>query len=235
MKSQFIALLASGFVSFGAWAAANVPATQPADNSALEIRAVESFNRGEYTIALPLLQKLKTRLADQPDKLGPVEERIRVAQRNLLATLPKTPPKDPPTSSEQRKPHAPPREGETRVLKIKELGNFDYDQDKGGNIPSDVERLNGATVRLTGFMIPMDQADKITRFALVPDLFACCFGQPPQIQHSVTVVCPKGKAVSYFQDEIAVEGKLSVGEKKEDGFILSIFEVEALSVKPAAK
>jgi hypothetical protein len=84
-------------------------------------------------------------------------------------------------------------------------------------------------------MIPMDQADSITQFALVPSLFACCFGQPPQIQHTIIVKCPKGKAVSYFPDEISVQGKLSVDEKKEDGFIVSIFEIQCSSVKPAAK
>jgi hypothetical protein len=66
-------------------------------------------------------------------------------------------------------------------------------------------------------------------------LFACCFGQPPQIQHTVVVNCPKGKAVSYYPDEIVVEGTLKVEEKKDDGFIVSIFEVEVNSVKPAAK
>jgi hypothetical protein len=34
-------------------------------------------------------------------------------------------------------------------------------------------------------MIPIDQAENITSFALVPSLFACCFGQPPQVQHTV--------------------------------------------------
>jgi hypothetical protein len=41
--------------------------------------------------------------------------------------------------------------------------------------------------------------------------------------------------VSYYPDEIVVEGKLNVEEKKDDGFIVSIFEVEVNSVKPAAK
>jgi hypothetical protein len=82
-------------------------------------------------------------------------------------------------------------------------------------------------------MIPMDQAENITQFALVPSLFACCFGQPPSVQHTIVVNTPAGKGVSYYPDEIVVEGKLLVEEKKEDGFIVSIFEVECTSVKPA--
>jgi hypothetical protein len=120
-------------------------------------------------------------------------------------------------------------------LTIKELGNFDYDQEKGGNIPADIKRLNGGTIRVRGFMIPMDQADNITKFALVPDLFACCFGQPPQIQHVIIANCPDGKAVGYSPDEIVVEGKLNVEEKKDDGYIVSIFEVAVTSVKAAPR
>jgi hypothetical protein len=149
---------------------------------------------------------------------------------------PSIPPAPPgPPSDEERKPHAKPVEGKVYTLSIPELGNFQYDQEKGGNIPKDVTALTGTTVRLTGFMIPLDQADKIKAFVLVPDLFACCFGQAPQVQHSVTVNCPEGKAVSYFPEQIQVEGKLSVEEKKDDGFIISIFEVECSSVKPAPK
>ena len=40
--------------------------------------------------------------------------------------------------------------------------------------------------------MPMDQSENITQFALVPSLFGCCYGQPPQIQHGVIVTCPKG-------------------------------------------
>ena len=101
--------------------------------------------------------------------------------------------------------------------------------------PPTSRRWPDARLRLRGFMIPMDQAENITQFALVPSLFACCFGQPPQIQHTIVVNCPKGKAVSYFPDEIIVEGKLTVEEKKDDGYIVSIFEMETSSVKPAPK
>ena len=84
-------------------------------------------------------------------------------------------------------------------------------------------------------MISLDQAEDVTHFALVPSLFSCCFGQPPQVQHTLYVTTPKGKAISYCPDEIVVEGKLSVEEKKDDGYIVSIFEVEAQSVRPMAR
>jgi hypothetical protein len=154
-------------------------------------------------------------------------------QKAATAQGPTTQPVVP--SGDDRKPHKKPKDGEVYTLAIQELGNFQFDQEKGGNIPKDVQALSGSTVRLTGFMIPLDQADKIKQFVLVPDLFACCFGQPPQVQHSIIVSCPEGKAVSYYPEQIQVEGKLKVEEKKDDGFLVSIFEVSCTSVKPAAK
>jgi hypothetical protein len=247
---QFIALVFL-FLVAGIWTTRTLsapPATQsgqPAP-SQIEVRALQEFDRGNWAGALALLKKVQAELKaqNQTDRLGAVEENIRVCQRNLAAAAnaqasgapaPGDPAQAGPPTADNRKPHAPPKAGEVREMSIKELGNFEYDADKGGNVPDDVKALNGSSVRLSGFMIPMDQADNITQFALVPSLFACCFGQPPQIQHTIVVHVPKGKAVSYYPEEIVVEGKLTVDEKKEDGFIVSLFEMECSSVKPNVK
>src|SRR3954470_2618117 len=219
--------------------------TKPAQSDnlvSIETRATLAFDKGDYATALPLFMNLEKKLADKPDKLGPIQEKIRVCKKNLL----KDPPKDlqnfltqkpaaDNASPEKRKPHVKPKEGQAYEIAIKDLGNFEYDSEKGGNIPEDVKSLNGAKIRTHGFMIPLDQADNISEFALVPSLFACCFGQPPQVQHTMVVHTPKGKAVGYFPDEIVIEGALVVNEKKEDGLVISVFEVNCLSVKPMAK
>ena len=175
---------------------------------------------------------LHARVTDRPDLLGPIQEKIRVCEKNML-TDPKAGVIE--SVNATRKPHVAPKAGEALEMAIKELGNFDYDADKGGMIPKDVIALTGSKVRLRGYMIPMDQATNITQFALVPDLFACCFGQPPQLQHTIICRTPKGKAVSYYPEEISVEGTLKVQEKKDEGFIVSIFEMDIASVKPSAK
>ncbi|MCS7032368.1 MAG: DUF3299 domain-containing protein [Phycisphaerae bacterium] len=206
----------------------------PEPSATLEIRAQSAFNAGDWAAALPLFRELKRKYAaTNPDRVPAIEEQIRLIERNLATNAP--PPTVIETSEELRKRHVKPPPGQVYELTIQELGNFDYDQVEGGNIPPDVKALTGSRVRLKGFMIPMDQADAITSFALVPDLFACCFGQPPQIQHTIVARTPKGKAVSYYPDEIVVEGTLSVEEKIEDGFIVSIFEVEVSSVRPAIR
>ena len=221
--------------------AAATQAAQAMTSAALEIRASQAFSRGEYAVALPLLQKVAAMYQDQPQRLGMIQEQIRVCQKQLPPpSLPSTNPANPatiqpPPTAEQRKVHLKPKEGEILSLSIKELGNFEYDEQIGGNIPADVKALNGATVRLSGFMIPSDAADTIREFALVPSLFACCFGQPPQIQHTILVHVPQGKALSYYPEDLVVEGKLTVQEKKDDGYVVSLFEVQATSVKAAAK
>jgi len=234
-----IVLLASAAVALGE------ATTQPTP-AALEVRATSAFNRGEYVAALPLLQKLAddARAKKDDDRLGRIQEQIRVCQTQMAnqaaaATASGNPDPSaapaPAKDAGSRKPHEPVKPGETREMTIKELGNFEYDADKGGTLPEDVRKLSGAKLRLRGFMIPMDQAENITQFALVPDLFACCYGQPPQVQHTVVATAPKGKAVSYYPDELVVEGTLAVQEKKEDGFIISLFEMQVSSVKPTAK
>ncbi len=208
--------------------------TRPAikDLQVLHLRATQAFAAGQYAAALPMLQKLEEAMRGDPVLAGPVREQIRVCERNLLAQVQSS------TTApdiKNRKPHEPPQPGEVRKLSIKQLGNFEYDPDKGGGIPADVSSLSGMVVRLRGYMIPIDQAENITEFALVPDLFACCFGQPPQIQHTVVVRTPKGKSVGYYPDEVFVEGKLLVQERKDEGFIVSLFELAASSVKPVSK
>jgi hypothetical protein len=239
-----VAGIAMLMAMLGASAMGQTTKPSQADVAAMELRAQTAFDKGDYATALPLLMNVEKKLTGgggKSDRLGPVQEKIRVCKKNLL----KDPPKDlrnflnqtpaDNATPEKRKPHVKPKEGQALELAIKDLGNFEYDAEKGGNIPEDVKNLNGAKIRTHGFMIPLDQADNITEFALVPSLFACCFGQPPQVQHTMVVHTPKGKAVGYFPDEIVIEGTLVVNEKKEDGLVISVFEVNCQSVKPMAK
>lgn len=237
-------------------ALASAQATQPAVQAAAgsapaatvspdyERRAMQAFANSEWKTALPMLKKVAASKAAQADKLAMIEEYIRVCERNLAdpaaaATFdPKTmlaAPGDPPTAADQRKAHARPVEGKIVSMTIKELGNFEYDAEKGGNVPADVLALDGAKVRVNGYMIPLDGADRVSNFALVPTLLACCFGSPPSLHHTIVVHTPKGQTVAYYPDEIVCEGTLRVEEKKDDEFIVSLFEMNVTSVRPAER
>jgi hypothetical protein len=209
----------------------------------LEICAVQAFRNQQFAIALPLLRRLALEVKDKPAKLRSTEERIRACEQELVksaaalrsARQQAAPGDGAPTAPAQRKLHLAPNPGEVVELSIKDLGNFDFDEESGGNIPTDVTRLSGARVRLRGFMIPMDQTTRITQFALVPSLGACCFGRPPQVQHMVVVTCGNGRGVTYTGDEIFAEGTLKVEEKKDDGYIISIFQLDLDSIRPVPK
>ena len=90
--------------------------------------------------------------------------------------------------------------------------------------------LSGGRVKLNGFMIPLTQANQVTDFALVPSLLGCCFGQPPGVQHVVTVHMAPGQTAEYGLDELEVEGVLRVNVQRQQGYTNSIFELAAESV-----
>src|SRR5437588_11576122 len=66
-------------------AATNRPAstTKPVGGGALEVRAQTAFNRGEWSLALPMLKQVATDAKDNPDRLAAVQEQIRVCERQI--------------------------------------------------------------------------------------------------------------------------------------------------------
>src|SRR5438552_8887988 len=142
-----IAMLAAMFCA-PAMAQATKPA-QAENMAAMQVRAQTAFDKGDYATALPLFMNLEKKLAGKPDQLGPIQEKIRVCKKKLM----KDPPKDlknfltqTPTDNatpEKRKPHVRPKDGGIYEVAIKDVGNFEYDAEKGGNIPEDVKNLNG--------------------------------------------------------------------------------------------
>jgi len=238
--SMLLAVAAFVAVPYIAHAADAKPAETKDSVDRLEERAKEAMGRTQYSLAKDLFTKVLDRVKDDAKRTAAIQEQIKTCETKIKENASSAQPDQlnqpqVETAAEKRKKHVAPKDGSALALGIKELGNFDYDADKGGNIPQDVKDLSGHKIRVQGFMIPLDQADNISHFALVPSLFACCFGQPPQIQHQIVVHTPKGKAVSYFPDEIVCEGTLKVEEKKDDGYIVSVFEMDVQSVKPAAK
>lgn len=131
----------------------------------------------------------------------------------------------------KRIPHAPPAAGEVRTMDIKALGNFSYDPSAGSDIPADVQQLSGMQVRLQGYMIASQQAsDRVTQFSLVPSRYACCYGQPPGVQHTIMVTMPRGQSAEYRDGLVWVAGKLTVHAVRDDGFVTSLFQVAATDV-----
>lgn len=238
-KSKALTWMCVTLLAAGGAAALAHPSTQPAaaqttqpaflidPNFSFSDAAEFCFYQRDYELAIKLFKTAAARATD-PKQRASLQQRIRDCERAIASKVP--------TSPEKRVPHKLPPAGATLDISLEELGNFDYDSEKGGGMPADVKALNGAKVRIHGYMVPMDSAENIRKLDLVPYVWSSSSGPPaPPMQNTIIVDCPQDKPVDYCPDEIIVEGTLNVEEKKEDGFIVSVFQIAGASVRPVPK
>lgn len=77
--------------------------------------------------------------------------------------------------------------------------------------------LNGSSVKIPGFVIPLEgDANKVTEFLLVPYFGACIHVPPPPPNQIVYVKLPKGAPVQQLWDVIYVVGKLKTVTMSHD-------------------
>ena len=114
-------------------------------------------------------------------------------------------------------------------LKFAALGGWKYIEGKTP-VPDDVQKLDGKLVEITGFMLPVNETQNITRFIVIQSLWDCCFGQTPAVNHIIAVTMEQGRSVEFCPDLVTVTGKFSVGETREEGYLVSIFRLEGKSV-----
>jgi len=70
-----------------------------------------------------------------------------------------------------------------------------------------VEKLDGKTVRLPGFVVPLDfEAVKIREFLLVPYFGACIHVPPPPANQIVFVKSDEGIEIEKLYDAVLIEG-----------------------------
>ncbi|MBW3697439.1 DUF3299 domain-containing protein [Vibrio sp. T187] len=102
-------------------------------------------------------------------------------------------------------------------------------QSKIGAVRSE---LNGSTVKIPGFVIPLEgDADKVTEFLLVPYFGACIHVPPPPPNQIIYVKFPKGAPVQELWDVIYVIGTLKTESMSHDlaetGYLIEGMEIEA--------
>ena len=134
--------------------------------------------KGDFVKAQDLYNKA---LADpnlDPKVAGSIKAKVAICRINIEANTGVAATQAAPLVQGPRTIHAKPQPNEVRTLDIKELGNFEYDPDRGGGLPADVVALTGLHVRMTGYMIPLTQANDAiygicgTRCRAC---FSCCF------------------------------------------------------------
>ena len=102
-------------------------------------------------------------------------------------------------------------------------------------IPDDLRALDGKTVVVTGFMLPVRvEAGITTEFLLMSSSQLCCFGVTPAMNAWIAVKMPKGTPAK--QDvPLSFRGRLRVAPQWDDGWLSSIYQLEAEALdRPAA-
>lgn len=94
-------------------------------------------------------------------------------------------------------------------------------------IPAPVRALDKKPVALSGFMLPLRVADgAVTEMLIMKDQSMCCYGNIPRINDWVSVKM-KGKGVKPIMDQpVTLFGKLHVGEIRENGYLVGIYEMD---------
>ncbi len=97
----------------------------------------------------------------------------------------------------------------------------------GSQIPGRIRALNEKKVVVTGFMLPIKMEQGLVKeFLLVKDPMMCCYGIMPKINEWV-VVKMVGSGVPPLMDvPIGFEGKLSVGELYDNGYLTGLYLLE---------
>ncbi len=120
--------------------------------------------------------------------------------------------------------------GKAEKMDFTILGKWKYIEGKT-KIPDTVKTLDGKIFEFTGFMMPINEVKNITQFILIQSLWGCCFGQAPEANHIVVVHMERGKTVDFYPDLIRVTGRFSVGETREEGYLVSIYRLDASKVE----
>jgi len=94
-------------------------------------------------------------------------------------------------------------------------------------IPEIINALNRKPVAITGFLLPINVRHGLaTEFLLLRNQSACCYGLTPKINEWI-IVQTKGDGVKPIMDvPITAEGTLHVGEQREEGHLLGIYELD---------
>ena len=109
-------------------------------------------------------------------------------------------------------------------LSLMELMSIDYTP--GKRLPRWVRALDGKQVRLEGYMaLGTPEGDE--KFELLWDSCGC--GQS-NVHHFVEVSLTE-ETTSFTPDLIWAEGKFSVGEIREGGFVVSLFRLETKAIE----
>ncbi len=108
----------------------------------------------------------------------------------------------------------------------------EWARDLDAQFPKEVMQYRDQEVELLGYIIPIDFKDgKVISFVLVSSPMACCFGVVPKINEWVHVKISEGISSLLVDIPLKVRGNLRIGADIQDGAVLSIYRMDATSVR----
>jgi len=118
--------------------------------------------------------------------------------------------------------------GDPIAVGFAKLAGFEFKD--GMTLPKEVTDLDEMEVTIRGFMqreVPGSGA--VNSFMLVND--ACGCNGTPKLNELVFCTLPDGVTMDVKPGVVTVTGKLYVGEEKEDGVVIMIYQMDADTVK----
>lgn len=105
----------------------------------------------------------------------------------------------------------------------------------GPEIPGRVRELDGRSVAVTGYMLPLKVVgkDAVEEFLLLRSQALCCYGAVPEVNEWISVRMPNTPAKSLMDRPVTVKGTLQVGEMREEGYLVGIYDMVGDSVEVA--
>jgi len=105
---------------------------------------------------------------------------------------------------------------------------LDYDEEKGTysiHVTPEVRALDGKTVTVRGFVLPMDGSDRTQHFLISRNTPVCMYCPPGQPNEVVEVY--SSRPLAWTNKVVAVTGKLSLVNDQEQAIFFKIENAEA--------
>jgi hypothetical protein len=95
-------------------------------------------------------------------------------------------------------------------------------------IPAEIQALDNHRVAIRGFLLPLKMDSGLAiEFLLLRDQSICCFGTIPRINEWISVRVTGKGAKPVMDQPITVLGTLHVGEVRENGYLVGLYQMDA--------
>jgi len=92
--------------------------------------------------------------------------------------------------------------------------------------PLAIKSLDAKPIALRGFMLPLKiEQGLVTEMLIMKDQSMCCYGTTPKITEWVSVKMNEKGVKPIMDQPVTLFGKLHVGEMRENGYLVGIYEM----------